>query len=103
MGLRLWGWLRRIGRSLGSVRGILLVFSGPLGFVPWILPGILGGVPMGQHPAEVRRYGPLALAAYCVLELLISTEGAITFSAAEVNFLFPGPLSRRQLLAYKVT
>jgi hypothetical protein len=103
MWLRLWGWLRRAGRSLGSVRGILLVVFGALVFVPWILTWILGGVPLGQHTAEVRRYGPLALAAYCVLELLVSTGGAITFSAAEVNFLFPGPLSRRQLLAYKVT
>jgi hypothetical protein len=103
MALRLWGWLRRIGRSLGSVRGILLVVFGSLVFVPWVLTWFRGDVPPGQHTAEVRRYGPLALAAYCVLELLISTEGSITFSAAEVNFLFPGPLSRRQLLAYKVT
>jgi ABC-2 type transport system permease protein len=103
MWLRLWGWLRRLGRSLGSVRGILLVVVGALVFVPWVLTWVLGDVPFGQHTAEVRRYGPLVLAGYCVLELLISTGGAITFSAAEVNFLFPGPLSRRQLLAYKVT
>jgi hypothetical protein len=103
MGLRFWGWLRRAGRSLGSVRGILLVVVGALVFVPWVVSWALGGVPSGQHTAEVRRYGPLVLAAYCVLELFISTQGAIPFSAAEVNFLFPGPLSRRQLLAYKVT
>ena len=103
MRLRLWGWLRRVGRGLGSVRGILLALFGSLVFGFWIATLLLGDVQPGQNVAEVRRYGPLALAAYCLLELLVSTEGSITFSAAEVNFLFPGPLSRRQLLAYKVT
>ena len=103
MGLRFWGWLRGVGQSLASVRGILLVVFGSLVFAPWILTIILGAVQAGQHVAEVRRFGPLALAGYCLLELLVSTEGSLTFTAAEVNFLFCGPLSRRQLLAYKVT
>jgi hypothetical protein len=102
MRLRLRGWLRRLGRSLASVRGVLLVVVGALVFLPWVLSWVLGSTLSGQHLAEVRRYGPLALAAYCLAELVISTEKAITFSAAEVNFLFPAPLSRRQLLAYKV-
>ena len=102
MRLRTWGWLRRLGRSLGSVRGIVLIVCGSLVFFPYVVVWLTGGVTPGQHTAEVRRYGALVLAAYCVLELLVSTEGGITFSTAEVNFLFPGPLSRRQLLAYKV-
>src|SRR5437764_991375 len=74
MGLRLWGWLRRVGRSLGSVRGILLALFGSLVFVFWVFTLLLGGVPAGQHTAEVRRYGPLALAAYCGRELLLELE-----------------------------
>jgi hypothetical protein len=103
LGLRLYGWLRRLGRSLGTVRGALLVAAGALVFAPWVLSLFVLGMPSGQHTAEVRLYGPLVLAAYCVVELLVTSERALTFSAAEVNFLFPGPLSRRQVLAYKVT
>jgi uncharacterized membrane protein len=103
LGLRLYGWLRRVGRSLGSVRGALLVAAGALVFLPWVLTLFLSTQPWGQHTAEVRRYGPLVLAAYCLVELVVMSERALTFSAAEVNFLFPAPLSRRQVLAYKVT
>ncbi len=102
MGLRLWGWLRRLGRSVGTVRGALLVAAGALVFLPWVVSWLLAPTPTGQYLAEVRRLGPLALAAYCLVQLVLTTEGAITFSAAEVNFLFPAPLSRRQVLAYKV-
>jgi hypothetical protein len=51
----------------------------------------------------VRRYGTLGLLAFCLMNLLFSTfERAIYFTPAEVNFLFPGPFSRRGLLAYKI-
>jgi hypothetical protein len=102
MRLRVWGWLRRLGRSLGSVRGVLLIVFGSLVFFPYVIVWLVGGVKPGQHTEEVRRYGALVLAAYCVLELMVSSTGGITFNTAEVNLLFPAPLSRRQLLAYKV-
>jgi hypothetical protein len=100
--LRVWGWLRRLGRSLASVRGVLLIAFGALVFFPYAVMWLVGAVRPGQHTEEVRRYGALVLAAYCVMELLVSSAEGISFSMAEVNLLFPAPLSRRQLLAYKL-
>ncbi|MCI0462816.1 MAG: putative ABC exporter domain-containing protein [Gemmataceae bacterium] len=100
--LRLVGWLRRIGRSLTTVRGALLVVVGALVFLPWVLSPLLVDAPPTRDLEPVQRWGPLVLAGYCLLNLLLASEGALTFSPAEVNFLFPGPLGRRQLLGYKL-
>jgi hypothetical protein len=88
------------------VRGALLIVFGALIFLPWIL-WVFFQDPPPPHELQslresVHRYGPLLLAAYSLLNLLVASEGALTFSPAEVNLLFPGPLSRRQLLAYKL-
>jgi ABC-2 type transport system permease protein len=102
--LRLLGWLRRLRRALGTVRGILLCVFGLLMCGIWLLPAILFTPPPGPgHLAEVRRLGPLAVMAFCVLNVIFSSgERAISFSPAEVNLLFPAPFSRRQLLLYKM-
>ena len=53
--------------------------------------------------AAIREFGPLALFAYCLLNVLLSSgERAVTYSPAEVNFLFPGPYSSRQILLYRM-
>jgi uncharacterized membrane protein (DUF485 family) len=55
------------------------------------------------EPDQVRRYGTLGLAAYCLAVVLMSTGGSgLVFTPAEINFLFPGPFTRRRLLAYKL-
>jgi hypothetical protein len=107
--LRFTGWFRRLGRSAGSVRGLLLFIVGLFFFACVFLQPLityLAGVPRPEGDASLehtRRFGPLGLFAYCAMTLLFSTgERAISFSPAEVNFLFPGPFSRRQLLAYKL-
>lgn len=101
--LRCKAWARRLGRSVRTVRGALLVGVGLSLLLLWVVPALLTGAPVGGRGAEVRQYGPWALLAFCVMNLLLSTnENALTFNAAEVNFLFPAPLSRRQLLLYKV-
>jgi Putative ABC exporter len=108
--LRFKGWLRRFGRSLGSVKGILLTLLGMVFFLPWLISMMSAGSPMvAGHPetahylASVRRFGPLALLAYCLISLFLSSgDRAIYFSPAEVNFLFPAPFSRRKLLGYKI-
>src|SRR5205814_10593130 len=54
-------------------------------------------------PAAVRDVAPVILLAMCLLTLVSSGgEKAIAFAPAEVDFLFPGPFTRRQLLAYKI-
>jgi hypothetical protein len=100
--LRFIAWGRRIARSMLGVRGILLVIFGSL-----VLAGLMFmALKQPVHkvdPDTLRLYGTGALLAYCLMVILTSVgEPAVTFSAAEVDFLFPGPFSRRELLAYKI-
>jgi hypothetical protein len=108
--LRLYGWLRRLGRNLGTVKGVVLAIIGMLFLVPCLLSWmvslfVLPGPPASPERLEdIRRFGPLALLGFTVLSLLSSAgeRGVVAFTPAEVTFLFAGPFSRRQLLAYKI-
>jgi hypothetical protein len=107
--LRLRGWVRRLGRSTNSVRGVVVLVAGLLMFACIFINPLLnyalglGAAERPQSLENMRRFGALSLFGYCVLTLLLSShERAIYFSPAEVNFLFSGPFSRRQLLAYKI-
>ncbi len=104
LGLQLKGWLRYFFRNLRTVKGALLALLGLGVFLPWILTLLLApaqGVRM--EPKTIRDYGPPILLLYCVVNVLFSTgERSIYFSPAEVNLLFPGPFTRRQILAYKI-
>jgi hypothetical protein len=108
--LRFIGWLRRLGRSLNTVKGLLLALLGLLFLVPCLFSLVLSLVVLPHAPPsparlqEVRHFGPLALLGMTVVTLLSSAgeRGVVAFTPAEVTFLFAGPFSRRQLLAYKV-
>ena len=46
---------------------------------------------------------PVVMLLYVVLSILTSLgERAIYFSPSDVDFLFPAPFSRRQILLYKI-
>ncbi len=102
--LQLVGWLRYLGRSLATIRGLLLALVGVAVFFPWLLAVIFGGSAAGGiSPENMRKFGPALLVAYCVMNVLISShERAIYFTPAEVQFLFTGPFGRRQVLLYKL-
>lgn len=102
--LRLVGWLRRLRRTLSSVKGMLLAIVGLMIFLLWLLPSLLLAEPQSaEHLVQVRRYGPLLLLFFCISNVIFSSgERAISFSPAEVNLLFAAPFSRRQLLLYKI-
>ena len=54
-------------------------------------------------PDWVERYGPAGLCLVTLVTLLSSTgEPTLYFSPAEIDFLFAGPYTRRQLLGYKL-
>jgi hypothetical protein len=101
---RFWGWLRRVGRAMRTVKGALFIAFGVLICSCWLVSVLV--TPRRAEavdPAALRRYGSLALLAYCLLVSLTSAgDKAVYFSPAEVNLLFAGPFSRRQLLAYKI-
>ena len=103
LGLQLRGWLRFGTRSLGTVKGALLALVGLGVFALW-----LGSLFVAERTPVVTRekileYGPVGLLLYCLLNV-VSTSGkrAVYFSPGEVNYLFPAPFGRRELLAYKL-
>ncbi len=95
---------RRMGRQARTRRGAVFAVFGVLVVVGYLLPTVLVNRRVPQaDPAIVRSAAPLAVLLFCVLNLLASAgERAVSFSPAEVDFLFPGPFTRRQLLAYKL-
>jgi hypothetical protein len=105
MGLQLRGWFRYLGKNVRTVRGVLLALVGLCVFVPWLgsalfLPTASG---TGIETRQLERFGPALLLLYCVVNVVFSShERAVYFSPAEVQFLFTGPFSRRQILAYKL-
>jgi Putative ABC exporter len=109
MKLRFKGWGRRVGRTVQTVKGAILTTVFGLIILLWLSSVALsafmsGRTPGATAPAEqVERYAPLVLFVYCLG--MVATGGAqspFVFSPAEVQFLFSGPFSRRQLLAYKI-
>lgn len=103
--LQLGAALRKVKRSMKTVRGVLMLLF-VLGFFGMmILPGLMasgqGGLPSFAN--AIRDYGPFALLAYVLFVVFTSLgEGAINFSPSEVDLLFPAPFTRRQLLMYKI-
>jgi hypothetical protein len=102
--LQLRGWLRYLRQSLRTLKGALLALVGAAVFVPWVLAVLLTPrQPSGWMGGDLRDTGPALLLLYCFMNVAFSTgERSIYFPPAEVNFLFTGPFSRRQLLAYKI-
>lgn len=105
IGLQLRGRARRTGRGLRTLRGAVQAAAGASLFVLFVASVFLPR--SGRAPADpdaLRRDGPAFLLAYCLVSALTTAgEGAVYFSPAEICFLFPGPFSRRQVLAYKLT
>jgi hypothetical protein len=104
LALRSRAWARNWVRKIRSLKGALLAVVGGLVFLPMIVTALFAPrVQVGAQVEALRLYGPLGLFGYCLLNVLLSAgDRAITYSPAEVNFLFCGPYPPRQLLLYKV-
>lgn len=110
--LQIKGWFRSFGRGLRTVKGALLALLGLFFFLSWaasVLPYLimpdqgLSGSVRGFMVIDLRAYGPMVLLLFCLAQVLLSSaERTIYFTPAEVNFLFSGPFSRRQVLGYKL-
>jgi hypothetical protein len=100
---------RRTFRGAKTVRGaFLLLFTISL-MVLWLTPTVFVIATMrGQVTAQLNGiaepYVSLIITALCLAFVLTSAgEKAISFSPAEVDFLFPAPFHRRELLIYKLS
>src|SRR5205085_2207600 len=104
MGLQLRAVFRRMFRGAKTPRGAVFLIIGVVIFFMWFAGTLTNAFLMPRaNPADVLTYFPLAMLAFCIMTLVTTAgERAVAFSPAEVDFLFPGPFSRRELLAYKI-
>jgi hypothetical protein len=109
MKLRLKGWARRLARNVQTVRGAILTAIFGVMLLFWLSSVIFSAAMAGATSTSttsaeyVERFAPLALLIYCISMIATSgTTAPFVFSPAEVQFLFSGPFTRRQLLAYKI-
>lgn len=103
--LQFLGAWRKLKRSMGTPKGIILTvvvlaFAAtivlPRLFVSTVPPEVFG-------PIGTLIFHPAALFAFWVFTLIGGgIRSPIAFSMAEVEFLFGGPFSRRQLLVHKL-
>ena len=104
LGLQLRGWLRSLTRRLGTLRGAVMALVGLGAFLTWLVSVFLVKRDPSYTREEILQYGPALLLVYCLFNVLSNSgERGVYFSPGEVNFLFPAPFGRRELLAYKVT
>ncbi len=103
LSLQLRGWGRSLVRGLRTVKGALLAAVGLGVFLLWVGSLVLTTRTPSYTQDQIREWGPAGLIVYCLLNVL-STPGerAVYFSPGEVNFLFPAPFGRRELLGYKL-
>lgn len=96
--------LRRAVRGAGNWRGALLLAFGAGLILLFMLPSVFWGVAMPRtDPQAVRTMVPLGMLAIAISSLVMGGgERAIAFTPAEVEFLFPGPFTRRQILIYRI-
>ena len=108
--MRMRGGLRLRLMQFLSLRGALLFLA--LGGIFWLLiaTGTLapnaqffGGAGLDSQAIRVQisTFMPLALFGMTLLTVFLTTGPSFHFSPTEINFLFVGPFSRRDLILYK--
>jgi hypothetical protein len=96
--------VRRAFRGLRSVKGVLALCL-VVGLLAMMLGPMLvvGSYHQLASPTAIRSLAPIGILVYCFASLLMmKSDRGIPFLPAEVDFLFPGPFPRRQLLMYKL-
>jgi hypothetical protein len=106
--LRLIGQLRRLRRTLSTPRGLLLALAATVLFGMFLLPyvvtrGVATAAPQEQMPYGTWVFHPAALFAYWLFTIAGGHfQNPVAFGMPEVEFLFPGPFTRRELVIYKL-
>jgi hypothetical protein len=88
---------------MGTAPGLAFLVLGILVFMFWITPLLLvgTGLPKLEASSIATMAGPGLLSA-CILTIILGDDKVLRFAPAEVDFLFPGPFTRRELMSYKL-
>ena len=108
--LRARGSIRSMVGKVKSVRGAAMTVFTLLVLGMMLVPnlvmmtGKLGRAEiMGRSADSFHEIIPVVMLLYVVLSIVTSLgERAIYFSPSDIDFLFPAPFSRRQILLYKI-
>jgi len=108
--LQFRGFVRRTLLSARSPRRAVFLAIGLGVLVLWLAPALATRVAIHRDYQRgavsvhhFRQIAPLVLLAVCLLTMISSAgDKAIAFTPGEVDILFPGPFTRRQLLGYKL-
>ena len=102
--LQFRGFFRATRRRMRGWKGMTFAAIGLLIFGTWLLPAVTAGAVMPRSdPLRVRMIVPWMILFVTLFSTLSGAgDKAVAFSAAEVNFLFPGPFTRRQILTFKL-
>ena len=93
---------RRLARQLRSPRYAIAILVG-VAYLGLVFFGQRHGRPTGPPGPSLAAVGTLVLAAIVFKWWLFGADrSALAFSPAEIQFLFPAPLSRAQVLGYKL-
>lgn len=102
--LEMRGLARRLLKQMKRPAGALFVLI----YVAMITPAIVNSLVLERSPARVPaewvlRGAPIGIALLCLLSMLApELRVAFNFKPAEVDMLFTGPYTRRQLITYKL-
>jgi ABC-2 type transport system permease protein len=98
------GKLRHSFRGLRTPRGLFFLVFGTLALCGWLGPRLYNALHAPRtDPTFVRTIAPFAILGFCLSNLFASIgENAVAFTGPEIDFLFPGPFTRRSLLGYKI-
>lgn len=94
---------RRMLRGGKSPARILVFLLGAGLCISWLAFASAINSKTRSDPSRVRAVMPLMLLGICIMTAITSAgDKAIAFTPGEVDQLFPGPFTRRELLAYKL-
>jgi hypothetical protein len=101
--LQIKAWFRRTFRGLRRPQNLIILVIGLGTCVGWLLMLMHPGTASARDPDRLRVLAPTSMALLTLLTALASlrTRG-VYFKPAEIDLLFPAPISRRALLVYKI-
>jgi|GEM_PF-3377406 len=110
LAMRMRGGLRLRLKQVVSLRGALFFLA--MGAIIWLLIATGEPVPNVQlfgvadfnsdaMRGQISTYMPLGLLGMTLLTVVLTTGPSFHFSPTEINLLFVGPFSRRDLILYK--